>query len=178
MKQDRAEKMMSRELKRLSAEQRAIVEKHLSSFPVRLGAIAKELGVDIKVSTMPTGISGQIARENDRYVIRVNRNEARERQRFTIGHELAHFLLHREIIDSSKNGITDNVLYRSGESERIEFEANRLAADLVMPMALVQERLRADFDGVVTVGTIESLAECFEVSKAAMEIRLSTFAEA
>ncbi|MFH3946356.1 ImmA/IrrE family metallo-endopeptidase, partial [Acinetobacter baumannii] len=102
----------------------------------------------------------------------------RERQRFTIAHELSHFFLHKAVIDSSPEGIKDNVLYRSGEPERIEYEANRLAADIVMPMPLVEQVLRDEFNGVVTEATIESLAARFQVSKAAMEIRLSTFAEA
>jgi Zn-dependent peptidase ImmA (M78 family) len=124
---------------------------------------------------MRTGVSGQIAREGGRYIIRVNRNEARERQRFTIAHELAHYLLHRDVIDGSPDGITDNVLYRSGASESIEYEANRLAAELIMPMGLIEKRLKEDFGGLVTEATIESLAASFQVSKSAMEIRLSTF---
>lgn len=165
-------------MNRVSPEYKAIIERHLANYPVRLGQLAAELGVAIKVATMRTGVSGQISREGNQYVIRVNRNEARERQRFTIGHELAHFLLHRHIIDSSPEGITDTVLYRSGAPERIEYEANRLAADLVMPMQIVEQAVASEFGGVVTEATIESLAARFEVSKAAMEIRLSTFAEA
>jgi Zn-dependent peptidase ImmA (M78 family) len=169
--------MASREFRRIPAPQREIVEQHLSEYPVKLGSLAKALNVAIKVSSMSTGVSGQIARDGDGYTIRVNRNEARERQRFTIGHELSHFLLHRDVIDNSPDGITDNVLYRSGAPENIEYEANRLAADLVMPMALVERKLREDFGGVVTDATIESLAASFDVSKAAMEIRLSTLVE-
>lgn len=169
--------MTSREYKRIQDPTKKILNRYLSEYPVRLGHLAKELGVSIKVSSMNTGVSGQITREDGHYLIRVNRHEARERQRFTIAHELAHFLLHKSVIDSSPDGIKDNVLYRSGEPERIEYEANRLAADIVMPMALVQKVLQEEFDGVVTEATIESLAARFQVSKAAMEIRLSTFAE-
>ncbi len=170
--------MSSRELAKINEAQKAILEKHMSTFPVKLGQLARELGVSIKVSSMRSGISGQIARIDGEYTVRVNRNEARERQRFTIAHELAHFLLHRNIIDTSPDGITDNVLYRSGEPDRIEYEANRLAADIVMPMALIEEELRTKFRGTINEAAIESLAAHFEVSKAAMEIRLSTFAEA
>jgi hypothetical protein len=170
--------MTSREYKRIQDPTKEILQRHLSEYPVKLGRLAKELGVSIKVSSMNTGVSGQITREGGHYLNRVNRHEARERQRFTIAHELAHFLLHKSVIDSSPDGIKDNVLYRSGEPERIEYEANRLAADIVMPMALVQKVLQEEFDGVVTEATIESLAARFQVSKAAMEIRLSTFAEA
>lgn len=170
--------MKSKEFFRIASAQRATIENYLSTYPVKLGSMAKALGVEIKVSAMPTGISGQISRDNGRYIVRVNRNETRERQRFTIAHELAHFLLHRDLIDASPSGITDNVLYRSGAPERIEYEANRLAADLVMPSALVEAKLREDFRQIVTEATIENLADSFEVSKAAMEIRLSTLAEA
>jgi len=169
---------MSKELARVAAHERAVLDRFLSEYPVKLGHLAKELGVAIRVSSLGTGISGAISREGNQYVIKVNRNEARERQRFTIGHELAHFLLHRTIIDSSPDGITDTVLYRSGAPDRIEYEANRLAADIVMPMRLIEKELRENFGGVVTDATIESLASQFEVSKAAMEIRLSTFVEA
>jgi Zn-dependent peptidase ImmA (M78 family) len=57
--------------------------------------------------------------------------------------------------------------------DKIEVEANRLAADLVMPRQLVETKLAEDFAGIVTDATIESLASSFDVSKAAMEIRLS-----
>lgn len=170
--------MTSREYKRLDGPAKETLDRYLSEYPVKLGQLAKELGVPIKVSSMSTGVSGQIMRTNGDYLIRVNRHEARERQRFTIAHELAHYFLHRPIIDSSPDGIKDNVLYRSGAPERIEFEANRLAADIVMPMALVEKVLQEEFNGVVTEATIESLAARFQVSKAAMEIRLSSFAEA
>ncbi len=171
--------MTSRELAAVKPAQREILDHYLSEYPVKLGGLARDLGVGgIKISSMRTGISGQIKREGDQYVIRVNRNEARERQRFTIAHELAHYLLHRSVIDSSPEGITDNVLYRSGAPERVEYEANRLAADLVMPLKLVEGKLEREFGGVVSEATIESLAASFEVSKAAMEIRLSAFAEA
>lgn len=168
--------MNSKEIQRIQPEHQAIIEKYTSEYPVRLGQIAKELGVAIKVSSLHTGISGQIKREDNHYVIRVNRHEARERQRFTIAHELAHFLLHRSVIDTSPEGIEDNVLYRSGIPERIEYEANRLAADIVMPIGQLEKTLRDDFEDVVTDATIEILAARFQVSKAAMEIRLSTIA--
>lgn len=170
--------MALRELARVAPQEKAILDQYLLDYPVKLGQLARELGVAIRVSSLGTGVSGQISREGNQYIIRVNRNEARERQRFTIGHELAHYLLHRHVIDGSPEGITDSVLYRSGAPERIEYEANRLAAEIVMPMHLIEQELREKFGGVVTDATIESLASKFEVSKAAMEIRLSTFVEA
>ena len=166
--------MTAHELTKVCETERRVLDRFLAEHPVKLGQLAKELGVATRVASLDTGISGQIKREGDSYVIRVNRYEARERQRFTIAHELSHFLLHRNIIDGSPDGIKDNVLYRSGISEQVEIEANRLAAEIVMPKARVKKVLREDFGGIVTEATIEGLATRFQVSKAAMEIRLST----
>lgn len=169
--------MMSRELSSIREDQRQILDSYIFDVPVKLGQLARDLGVLVKVSKLRIGISGQITNENGNYIIRVNRHEARERQRFTIAHELAHFLLHQHIIDTSDDGITDTVLYRSGASEHVEYEANRLAADIVMPAELLECQLKEEFGGVVTDASIEGLAASFQVSKAAMEIRLSNIVE-
>jgi Zn-dependent peptidase ImmA (M78 family) len=93
--------MDDRLLRRISEKHRLVIGDSIAEYPVKLGQLARALGIGaIKVSNMKAGISGQIAKEGDQYVIRINRNEARERQRFTIAHELAHYLLHRNIIDS------------------------------------------------------------------------------
>lgn len=167
--------MSSKEWGMIAAADRDIVERHLSEAPVRLGALARDLGVTVKISTFKPGQSGKISREANGYVIRINRHETRERQRFTLAHEIAHYLLHRDLIDASDDGITDNVLYRSGVPEQKEYEANRLAADLIMPKALVVHRLK-DLNVPVSEEVIDYMANAFQVSKAAMEIRLSPLA--
>jgi len=166
--------MLPKELGRIEDGQREILDSHVEEQPVKLGQLAKDLGVDVKVAVLDGGISGQISREDDRYVIRVNRYEARERQRFTIVHELAHFLLHRPIIDRVPDGIKDNVLYRSDNLDEIEYEANRLAAHILMPTSRVKEIIEGEYGGAFDDdATVESLAASFRISKAAMGIRLS-----
>ena len=64
------------------------------------------------------------------------------------------------------DGIRDDGLYRSGLSDAVEVEANRLAADILMPRHLVR---RALSEGVRAV---PDLARNFGVSQRAMEIRL------
>lgn len=162
----------SREWQKIGAADREVVEKHLSEVPVKLGALAAALGIDVKLSSLPLNISGQISKTPDGYEIKVNRHESRQRQRFTLAHELAHFLIHRETIDRLGGTLTDNVLYRSGASENIEYEANRLAAQIVMPeQALRQEYSK--YSEHISEGVVELLAEHFGVSKAAMEIRMA-----
>ena len=130
----------SREWKSLTQEQKATIEAHQNDFPIKVGAIAKGFGIDVKKSTLAAGISGEIKETDEAVIIRINRHDAKERQRFTLAHEIAHFLLHRDRIG---DGITDDILYRSGLSDAQEAQANRLAADIVMPWALIQESLEA-----------------------------------
>jgi len=134
---------------------------------VAVGAIAKDLGLTILKSTMPGSISGEIRETEGVITIKVNRHDVKERQRFTIAHEIAHFLLHRERL---AGGITDDVLYRSRLSDDLEREANRLAADIIMPASLIQEAL-------IMHGTLKpddrykKIAELAQVSLAAIKIR-------
>ncbi len=160
----------SREFTGLAPEVRNRIDGYLVEHPVKLGAIANQLDVKVLLSTLPRGISGQIGQEDGKFVIRINRHEARHRQRFTLAHELAHCLLHRDLIIAD-GGWSENVLLRSGQPLRIEYEANRLASDLVIPSAQLAEAT-AEYSGPMTSEVIEDLARRFGVSPAAMEIKL------
>ena len=50
--------MKPREWYRLDPDQRQILEKYISECPVKVGQIARDLGVDIKVTGLRMGISG------------------------------------------------------------------------------------------------------------------------
>ena len=162
----------SREWQRLTEEHQNQIRSFQGGGNIPVGALAHSLGIQIKVANLGPGVSGQISKSGNSYVIKVNRFETKERQRYTVAHELAHFLLHRDLIDSLEDGLTDNILYRSGAPEYIEFEANRLAADILMPSESVRNRL-VEYGGQVTEAVIADVANYFRVSKAAMEIRLS-----
>ncbi len=175
LKQERRKMMpSSNSFHRIDDEHKQIVEKYISVRPVPLGAIARDLGLNVKISALERGQSGLIEYRDGAYTIKINRHETRERQRFTLAHEIAHFLLHHDII-ATTGQIADNVLYRSGQSEQIEYEANRLAADLIMPNDLLFSDL-SEMGVPVTDEVIERLAQEWQVSKAAMEIRLSSYA--
>ena len=172
METGKEEIMTVHEWRRIDPDDRSIIERYILDLPVRLGALANELGVKVRLSSLPANCSGFIHRVEGLYEIKINRHESRERQRFTLAHEIAHYLLHRDIIDDSEDGIRDDVLYRSGETDAVEYEANKLAADLVTPIALVKERLN-QFQNTISEDMIEFVAKEFGVSKAAMEIRVS-----
>lgn len=163
--------MTSREWRQISQDDRETIEAHQDAAPVRLTNIAHALGLSIKASTLPAGISGEIRPDEEHpgsYIIRVNRHDAKRRQRFTVAHEIAHYLLHEDAIGG---GITDDVLYRSNVSNSQEAQANRLAADILVPENLLNQWLEtAKALGIDDI--VGYLADRFEVSEASMRIKL------
>lgn len=163
-------KAPSLEYQNLDPQVREAISGYLAEYPVKLGALAGALGVKVLRSTLPRGVSGQIGQEDGEFVIRVNRHEAKHRQRFTLAHELAHFLLHKDQIIAD-GGWSENVLLRSGQPAKVEYEANRLASDLVIPSDKLAEVVK-EYNGPMTDEVIEDLARRFGVSTTAMEIKL------
>lgn len=152
----------------LGASEKDLIARHQAEIPVKLGAIARDLGVRVLSSTLPSGISGEIRPRDGGFVISVNRHDSSRRQRFTVAHEIAHYLLHRDQIGS---GIQDDVLYRSSLSDQREAEANQLAAEILMPRTKVELALR-DVTNLPETEKISALSEKFGVSDVAMRIRL------
>ena len=141
---------------RISKDELEVLEAYTAEVPVRVGALAKALGLEVVLATLPMNISGMIQPRDDGFVIKVNRFEPKERQRFTIAHEVAHFLLHKNRI---LHGVTDSVLYRSRLSSALEAEANRLAADILMPREAVRRALA--LEDHISDDVIARLAEKF-----------------
>lgn len=161
----------SHEWRSLDERTREIIEEHQREVPIKLSVLARSLGVRVQAATLPVGISGEIRPDPDRpdqFLIRVNRHDSQRRQRFTVAHELSHFLLHRDQIG---DGIKDDVLYRSRLSDRREAEANRLAADLIMPAPLVDDWVTRS-QALRVEEPVSYLSRAFEVSEPAMKIRL------
>ncbi|MEL7797964.1 ImmA/IrrE family metallo-endopeptidase [Idiomarina loihiensis] len=158
----------SYEWHRLEPREQEIIRKHQGSLPVKLSQIAKDLGLTVKSSTLDAGISGEIKKLDQNYLIRVNRHDVKERQRFTVAHEISHYLLHREQIG---DGIVDDILYRSSLSDSLEAEANRLAADILMPWDKITDA-KESLRELKTEQKIEQIAKLAEVSVTAIKIRL------
>lgn len=159
---------MSSELLRIEPHELNVIRSHQTCFPVKVGSIAKELNVKVLSSTMGPGISGSITIEGGHYTIRANRHDVKERQRFTVAHELGHYLLHRSMIG---DGIVDDVLYRSSLSNSLEAEANRLAAEIIMPWTLMEKSIKR-YSDLGDVAMMEFIAKEAEVSLTAIKIRL------
>ena len=152
----------------LNSQDALTIERFQASAPVNVVGIANAFGINVYHDELPEGISGKIIRDSEHggssgFSIIVNESEPFHRKRFTIAHEIAHFLLHRNRIG---DGLTDDALYRSGLSTVAEVRANKLAADILMPYALIEKAVK---DGAKSV---EELAARFKVSQQAMKVRL------
>lgn len=160
--------MISSEWRRLPPKLQSRLGEYQKVVPVPLAKLANEIGLKVLAATLPAGVSGELRPSQGEFVVKVNRHDSKARQRFTVAHEIAHFLLHRDHIGE---GIRDDALYRSMLSDAREAEANRLAADLLMPIAVLKaanEKALRDGESDVT----GRLAKEFGVSEAAMKIRL------
>jgi Zn-dependent peptidase ImmA (M78 family) len=151
------------------AEQKQIIDRHQDRYPVPVVPIARDLGILVyKRDDWPNNISGRIFKSADYggrsgYAIEVNGNHHDNRRRFTIAHEIAHYVLHPNLIG---NELYDDGLYRSGLTNRIEAQANKFAQRILMPDHLIQQALSL-------YGTdVDALAGAFQVSPEAMRIRL------
>lgn len=141
-----------------------VVGKYMTAAPVDIDGLARELGIDVSRTVLPDDISGKIERKNDgNCAITINARHAMTRQRFTLAHEIAHYVLHRNLIG---DGITDNGIYRSGRPEPIERQASQYAAEILMPWRLVLEKYRSGLKNPA------DLAGAFGVSAAVAEMRL------
>lgn len=144
-----------------------ILSSRLKTAPVDVHEIARDLGLLVVVDRkMNNDISGKIERSEfaaGGFVITVNGTHSKTRQRFTIAHEIAHFILHRDLIG---DGITDDALYRSTRGDDIERQANAYAAAILMPAPLVRKKYR---EGKLSYADMSS---AFDVSYQVAEIRM------
>jgi Zn-dependent peptidase ImmA (M78 family) len=101
----------------------------------------------------------------DKFKIIVPAHTSLLRDRFTIAHELGHFVVH--YLWKRKNGGLDSdtmIALRKG-SDRVEWEANWFAAAFLMPAERFTETFRA------SGSSLAATASKFDVSTSAAEIR-------
>lgn len=143
--------------------------------PINPEAIAEALGirvVPLSQQDVLKGLSGALHwhpsedGEGHQLFCRFNQNESKERQRFTIAHELGHF--------ASGHLAGNRVMFRDTNEmftkrvfDPLEAEANRFAAALLMPADLVKASIQRD-----GMTTLHQLAKRFGVSESAMRWRL------
>ena len=142
--------------------------------PVPIEDVARSVDItDITLIGTDSFEGGLVTdRDKSEGVILVNRKSRRQRQRFTIGHELGHFLMPLHLPD---NGIqfmcTLADMRRSDSSKtadrsvRVEVEANCFAASMLMPAVLFRRDLARS--AVPDIALLLRLCDKYDTSKEA-----------
>lgn len=136
--------------------------------------IARHLSIKLIYAQYEGDVSGFLAYNDDDVVIGINSLHNEKRQRFTIGHEIGHFMLHGREFNfvDHKPMILHRDARTSLGSDKKEVEANQFAAELLMPRHMIDGVLMSiDTEREAEV-VIDELADEFRVSRQAMTLRL------
>jgi Zn-dependent peptidase ImmA (M78 family) len=149
----------------------------IRNLPVPVDKIAKMIGAQVIFSPLDEELSGMIFVRGNRPIIGVNSLHHPNRQRFTISHEIGHLELHREIIsdqihvDKKFTVMMRDQISTTG-TDRLEIEANRFAAELLMPEWAIRKVCDSDSVDIDDERSIADLAKKFRVSRQALQYRL------
>lgn len=154
---------------------RILEEFSITAAPVPVDKIAKGLGAVLQYAPLDEELSGMAYVKDGKPIIGVNAMHHPNRQRFTIAHEIAHLVLHREHISAQVHVDKAFIMKRdpvaATGTDALEIEANAFAAQLLMPIDLVKQALAAEseFDDETAIAAV---AKKFKVSTAAIQNRL------
>jgi Zn-dependent peptidase ImmA (M78 family) len=144
--------------------------------PVSIEKLAELVKAAIRYEPFAGQLYGMVHRNSDgTAVIGVNSMDAPNRQRFTIAHEIGHLLLHKDehlhVDEKSPIGLRND---RSSLAiDEREIEANQFAAELLMPVELLEKDLGRLPDDIETEEAVTRLARLYQVSEQAMTVRLT-----
>ncbi len=133
---------------------------------IDIEAIAYYCGAVVKYRELESCVA-RIVGLNNRAVISVGSTSTRGRQRFSIAHELGHWMLDRGKTAHSCNETDLSTPWESRQDP--ESRANEFAAELLMPKFMFKSIAK---DREVTFKTVEELAQIFQTSRTASAIRL------
>jgi len=134
--------------------------------------LAKSFGIRVFGDRLSLNENAFIEHKDNEFKITVNEIHTPQRQYFSIGHELGHFILHKNKIKELGR------LDRGGNhtlSKKEEEAADELGAQLLMPQKSIEEYAKKQNltkETEITQQIVENLADIFDVSKFAVIMRL------
>lgn len=164
------------------AEGYLLENSQFKTLPIEISRILENFGIPYEETDLPEDVSGVLNISDGKYSILVNKDHHENRKRFTLAHELGHYVLHKP----TSIHVDKMSFYRSPLSstalDRQEVEANRFAAAILMPKDLVERKLHEIVKdrGISAFfetpegeeNPIHQLASAFKVSPMAMTLRL------
>ena len=128
-------------------------------------AIARSLNAKVKVRRLD-GCEARIIGKDDRAIISLDDRMPERRRRFSLGHEIGHWMCHRgQCLACAKEDIGRG----SAAKDPKERVADRFAAHLLMPRFLMREAIQGR---LLNLGLINDVAGGFDVSRLSAAIRL------
>jgi len=136
--------------------------------------LAKDLGIKVFLAENGKDFNAEIVYDDKlgEFEIFVNAKHPYTRQRFSIAHELGHFILHRDLIMSQKKV---SRAQKDTKNYQIEKAADKMAEEILMPEILVEEvalEFGLDKSNEITSDLISQIANKFDVSNIMAAIRL------
>ena len=154
-----------------------LLETDTYRLPVPVDVVANRLGLRVEAAPLGKNVSGLLVLIDELGVIGYNSNHPQVRQRFTIAHEIGHFILHQGqdslFIDEKYGAVYHRNVESSGGEDFREIQANGFAAALLMPKDLVSAELSKSGFDLGDESALVELARKFKVSSQAMAFRLA-----
>lgn len=147
-----------------------LIRFNCSSLPIDVEKIAHNLKIQIKYVTFDyKPISGVLIIKDNQKKIGVNIFQSSNRKRFTIAHELGHFILHDDNPIFVDEHYREKILNEGIDPN--EIEANLFAVELLMPEHFIRNDIK-NFETIDAV-LVRELAKKYKVSFESLALRLN-----
>jgi len=137
-------------------------ENGIDTAPLDVERLADALGLVVLYESLDESISGYLEKSLQGWKIGVSAYQHPTRQKFTIAHELAHYVLHRDMQAKFED---EPFARRTGSGNQMERDADQFAAELLMP--------EKEFKDAIDKGinTLTALSAIFGTSMMAVRYR-------
>lgn len=152
----------------------------LYRLPLDVDALASCIGLHVSYTPLDDDYSGLLVIRDGSAVAHINKLHHPNRQRFSLAHEIGHFVLHENQQTSGESAYVDKSmrLYHradreSGQDARMEWQANVFAAEVLMPEQLLRSKIFDEGYDLEDEADVSRLAVVLKVSEQALSIRLT-----
>ncbi|MCL1891992.1 MAG: ImmA/IrrE family metallo-endopeptidase [Alphaproteobacteria bacterium] len=140
-------------------------ELKIKTDPLDIASVVEKIfGIKLIKKDLGKSASGFLEQIDNQWCIYINQYESEQRQRFTIAHELGHYVKHREKYANGRFQ-HDLIFFRDENTNPDEREANDFASNLLMPETIVNDCIKRGEN------TVKKLADKFNLSTPAVRYR-------
>lgn len=138
------------------------IKNNISVQPIDVERLANAIGLMVVYEPMENDLSGYLEKRQYGWVAGINSLQHPKRQRFTIAHEIGHYLLHSDV----RPRFDDTILMRRAQRrDRLELEADEFAGELILPAEEFHAKVREGMK------KLSDLSAYFDVSMMAVQYK-------